>query len=33
MDTTKLQQTFDFNLPAWEVGVARMLSETLESAD
>ncbi len=30
MDTTKLQRTFDLNLPAWQVGVTRMLSEVLE---
>jgi dTDP-4-dehydrorhamnose reductase len=30
MDTTKLRRTFDLNLPSWETGVARMLSEVLE---
>ena len=30
MDTTKLQRTFDLNLPLWQVGVERMLSEVLE---
>lgn len=30
MDTTKLKQTFDLNLPDWQIGVARMLSEVLE---
>ena len=30
MDTTKLQNTFGLNLPTWQVGVARMLSEVLE---
>ena len=30
MDTTKLRRTFDLNLPSWESGVARMLSEVLE---
>jgi dTDP-4-dehydrorhamnose reductase len=32
MDTGKLQQTFDLNLPSWEVGVARMLNEVLEKS-
>jgi dTDP-4-dehydrorhamnose reductase len=32
MDTTKLRQTFDLNLPSWEVGVARMLNEVLEKS-
>jgi dTDP-4-dehydrorhamnose reductase len=30
MDTTKLQHTFDLNLPLWQTGVERMLSEVLE---
>lgn len=30
MDTTKLQNTFGLNLPMWQAGVARMLSEVLE---
>lgn len=30
MDTAKLRQTFDLYLPAWEIGVERMLSEALE---
>ena len=30
MDTAKLQHTFDLNLPLWQTGVARMLSELLE---
>jgi dTDP-4-dehydrorhamnose reductase len=30
MDTTKLRKIFDLNLPSWETGVARMLSEVLE---
>ncbi len=30
MDTSKLQNTFDLNLPMWPAGVARMLSEVLE---
>ncbi|MBI5626731.1 MAG: dTDP-4-dehydrorhamnose reductase [Nitrosomonadales bacterium] len=29
MDTTKLQNTFGLNLPMWQAGVARMLSEVL----
>jgi dTDP-4-dehydrorhamnose reductase len=33
MDTTKLRSTFDLNLPSWETGVARMLSEVLENAN
>ncbi len=32
MDTTKLQHTFDLNLPSWQIGVARMLSEVLENS-
>ncbi len=32
MNTGKLRQTFDLNLPSWEVGVARMLSEVLEKS-
>jgi dTDP-4-dehydrorhamnose reductase len=32
MDTTKLQHTFDLNLPSWQVGVVRMLSEVLEKS-
>jgi dTDP-4-dehydrorhamnose reductase len=30
MDTAKLRQTFELNLPAWESGVTRMLKELLE---
>jgi dTDP-4-dehydrorhamnose reductase len=30
MDATRLRRTFDLNLPSWESGVARMLSEVLE---
>ncbi len=30
MDTAKLRRTFDLNLPSWETGVERMLSEVLE---
>ena len=30
MDTAKLRQTFDLNLPDWQIGVARMLNEVLE---
>ncbi len=30
MDTAKLRKTFDLNLPSWEFGVTRMLSEVLE---
>jgi dTDP-4-dehydrorhamnose reductase len=30
LDTEKLQSTFDLNLPSWQTGVARMLTETLE---
>lgn len=30
MDTTKLQDAFGLNLPIWQAGVARMLSEVLE---
>jgi dTDP-4-dehydrorhamnose reductase len=30
MDTTKLRHTFELNLPSWETGVERMLSEVLE---
>ena len=30
LDTGKLQSTFDLNLPPWETGVARMLTEILE---
>lgn len=29
MDTAKLRRTFDLNLPSWETGVERMLSEVL----
>jgi dTDP-4-dehydrorhamnose reductase len=32
MDTTKLRKTFDLNLPSWETGVERMLSEVLEKS-
>ncbi len=32
MDTTKLQHTFDLNLPSWQIGVERMLSEVLEKS-
>ncbi len=32
MDTTKLQHAFDLKLPAWEIGVARMLSEVLDKS-
>jgi dTDP-4-dehydrorhamnose reductase len=32
MDTGKLQRSFDLNLPEWQVGVARMLSEVLEKS-
>ncbi len=30
LDTEKLQSTFDLDLPSWQTGVARMLTETLE---
>jgi dTDP-4-dehydrorhamnose reductase len=30
LDTEKLQSTFDLNLPSWQTGVARLLTETLE---
>ena len=30
MDTAKLRRTFDLNLPSWQSGVERMLSEVLE---
>ena len=30
IDTAKLQHTFGLNLPSWEIGVERMLSEVLE---
>jgi dTDP-4-dehydrorhamnose reductase len=30
LDTKKLQSTFDLSLPSWQIGVARMLTETLE---
>jgi dTDP-4-dehydrorhamnose reductase len=30
MDTEKLQHTFELNLPQWQTGVARMLSEILD---
>jgi dTDP-4-dehydrorhamnose reductase len=33
MDTTKLQHSFDLSLPSWKTGVARMLSEVLESVE
>jgi len=29
LDTRKLQTTFDLHLPSWQVGVDRMLAETL----
>lgn len=32
LNTQKLQQTFDINLPQWQAGVTRMLDEFLESA-
>jgi dTDP-4-dehydrorhamnose reductase len=32
MCTGKLRRTFDLNLPSWEVGVARILSEMLEKS-
>jgi dTDP-4-dehydrorhamnose reductase len=32
MDTTKLQSTFDLNLPLWQTGVVRMLNEVLDKA-
>ncbi len=32
MDTAKLQHSFELNLPDWQVGVARMLSEVLEKS-
>ena len=32
MDTTKLRSTFELNLPSWETGVERMLTEVLEKA-
>jgi dTDP-4-dehydrorhamnose reductase len=31
MDTAKLRKAFDLNLPAWEMGVERMLNEVLDS--
>lgn len=31
LDTRKLQSTFDLNLPLWQTGVARMLTEILEN--
>lgn len=31
MDTKKLQHTFELNLPQWQTGVARMLSEMLDN--
>jgi dTDP-4-dehydrorhamnose reductase len=30
MDTTKFQRTFGLHLPAWQIGVERMLSEVLD---
>lgn len=30
LDTTKLRQTFDLNLPLWQTGVERMLTEILD---
>ena len=32
MDTTKLRSTFELNLPSWETGVERMLTEVLEKS-
>jgi dTDP-4-dehydrorhamnose reductase len=32
MDTKKLKRNFELNLPSWEIGVARMLSEVLEKS-
>ncbi|SEP35827.1 dTDP-4-dehydrorhamnose reductase [Nitrosovibrio sp. Nv6] len=32
LDTGKLQNTFNLNLPSWQTGVARMLTEILEKA-
>jgi dTDP-4-dehydrorhamnose reductase len=32
MNTTKLQHSFDLNLPSWQTGVVRMLSEVLEKS-
>lgn len=32
LDTGKLQNTFNLNLPSWQIGVARMLTEILEKA-
>jgi dTDP-4-dehydrorhamnose reductase len=31
MNTTKLQRAFDLNLPMWQTGVTRMLTEVLDS--
>jgi dTDP-4-dehydrorhamnose reductase len=33
LDTAKLRQTFDLNLPMWQTGVARMLTEILVSRE
>ena len=33
LDTSKLQTTFDVHLPAWQIGVARMLEEMLVSCE
>jgi dTDP-4-dehydrorhamnose reductase len=32
LDTRKLQSTFDLCLPSWQIGVERMLTETLEKS-
>lgn len=33
MDTSKLQHTFDLTMPLWQTGVARMLTEILDSGE
>ncbi len=33
MDSTKLRRAFGFHLPPWQLGVARMLAETLNKAN
>jgi dTDP-4-dehydrorhamnose reductase len=33
LNTTKLQNTFDFHLPHWQIGVERMLTEVLDSGE
>ena len=33
LDTAKLQHSFDLSLPMWQTGVARMLTEVLESGE